>query len=177
MQLISNIYTLKIKNLMKKVLVIVAFSFTTILSGCLKSSNDTNSCEFDTCSRKAPANEIADVQNYLNSKGITATQHCSGVFYIIDAPGSGSSPKDCSNITFSYRGTLTDGSVFDESQTPISYRLNGLIGGWRNVLPMLKAGGRMRMFIPPSLGYGNRQNGSIPANSILIFELTLVDVR
>jgi FKBP-type peptidyl-prolyl cis-trans isomerase FkpA len=144
-------------------------------SGCVKKDR-VDPCNYDPCSFVAPASEIAAVQSYLASKNLTAVQHCSGVFYIIDAPGTGAAPSVCSTITANYIGTLTNGTEFERGSLPRT-QLGGLIRGWANTLPLIKAGGKIRMFIPPSLGYGNRANGTIPANSILIFEIDLITVQ
>ncbi|MDQ3550845.1 MAG: FKBP-type peptidyl-prolyl cis-trans isomerase, partial [Bacteroidota bacterium] len=67
--------------------------------------------------------------------------------------------------------------------TPAIFQLGDLIAAWKNVIPKIKEGGRIVMYVPPSLGYGNRdnrdQNGNIviPANSILIFEVDLLQVQ
>jgi FKBP-type peptidyl-prolyl cis-trans isomerase FkpA len=69
--------------------------------------------------------------------------------------------------------------VFDQTQPGATYSnyLNNLIVGWVNGIPYVKPGGKIRLYIPPSLGYGSAANGPIPANSILIFEIDLVAVQ
>lgn len=144
------------------------------LSGCLKADETTNTCTFNECGVVAPANEIQSVKEYLDANNITAEQHCSGLFYTIDEPGTGESPKACSTIAFTYEGKLTNGTVFDKSTQTVVYQLGGLIRGFQNGIPKLKAGGRMHLYVPPSLGYGSNASPSVPANSILIFDVTLV---
>jgi len=147
------------------------------------------SCKKDkTCARTenptvAPASEVQAIQTYLTANNITATQDPSGVFYTISAPGTGTgSPNLCSEIEFRYKGMLTNGSVFDDSGTSsVTYALGDLILGWQKVIPKLKKGGKMRCYIPPTLGYGSRDitNGQgvviIPKNSTLIFDIELVN--
>ena len=66
--------------------------------------------------------------------------------------------------------------MFDDSgNSSITYALGDLIVGWQKVIPKLKKGGKMKMYIPPTLGYGNQAAGPIPANSILIFDIELVN--
>lgn len=103
--------------------------------------------------------------------------HCSGVFYSIQAEGTAANPTACSNISVTYKGMLTNGSVFDQTATPVGFNLGMLVPAWRNVLPLIKGGGRIIMYVPPTLGYGSQANGPIPANSILIFEVDLVTVN
>lgn len=143
------------------------------LSSCLKKS----SCGFDACGVVAPASEIQAVQNYLTANSITAVQHCSGLFYTIDNPGSGKAPDACSNVSVTYVGKLTNGNVFDQQTSPISFGLNSVILGWRIGVPAIRTGGRIHLYIPPTLGYGNQQAGTIPPNSILIFDITLTAVQ
>jgi FKBP-type peptidyl-prolyl cis-trans isomerase FkpA len=152
-----------------------------VFTGCFKDP-EPPVCDYDACAVKAPDTEIAAVKHYLDSLGISATQHCSGLFYTIDSTGSGKTPEACQNVGVRYKGMLTNGHVFDSSSTGIVLNLGGVIRGWTNGVPLLKEGGKITLYIPPSLGYGNRdqkdQNGNvvIPANSITIFNVDLVVV-
>ena len=91
-------------------------------------------------------------------------------------------------LQLTYTGTLitgtTDGAVFDGGTgTPASFTLNDLIAGWQLIMPLVKAGGTVTLYIPPSLGYGAapRTNSSgvvvIPANSYLKFVINLSNVQ
>jgi len=142
-------------------------------NSCLKKTE----CGYDACDFVAPSSEIQAVQSYLTSNSIVATQHCSGLFYTIDNAGTGKAPGACSGITITYQGKLTNGTVFDQQTSPVSFSLSGLISGWKNGVPQIKEGGRIHLYIPPSLGYGSQQTGTIPPNSILIFDITLVAVQ
>lgn len=144
-----------------------------LLSSCLKAPK----CEYDACAYVAPSAEVQALQNYITTNSIVATQHCSGVFYSIVTQGSGKAPEACSNILVRYKGMLTNGTVFDQSSTGVYFSLGNLIPAWRNVLPYLKTGGKMMIYVPPYLGYGNQQNGTIPPNSILVFEIDLDAVQ
>jgi FKBP-type peptidyl-prolyl cis-trans isomerase FkpA len=143
-----------------------------IFTSCFKSPQ----CQYDPCMYSATTADIAALQQYIDTNSIVATQHCSGVFYRIESEGTGKTPTACSDITVQYKGYLTDGTVFDQATSPVSFNLGGLITGWKNTIPLIKAGGRIVLYIPPSLGYGNQAAGTIPANSILIFEVDLIDV-
>jgi FKBP-type peptidyl-prolyl cis-trans isomerase FkpA len=149
---------------------IIAIVFIATMAGCGK---DTGfKCEYDPCQYPAPASQVADIQNYLTANGLTATQHCSGLFYQIITEGSGNAPTVCNRVVVSYEGKLVNGTVFD-SNASIDFGLNQVITGWANGIPLIKPGGRILLYIPPYLGYGNQPNGNIPANSILIFDVTL----
>jgi len=153
------------------------------LSSCLKGSTAGDMCNYDPCAIKASANEEQAVETYLENNNIDAQKHCSGMYYVIEAPGTGKTAGVCDRITINYNGSLTNGQVFDKSNNPVTFELNGLILGWKNGIPLIKEGGRIRLFIPPTLGYGNRDvrdrdgNIAIPGGSILIFDVELKQVQ
>jgi FKBP-type peptidyl-prolyl cis-trans isomerase FkpA len=155
------------------------------LSACMK-TNVSNECDFDACAFKAPETEVNAVMGYLSAQGITdATKHCSGLFYKIVTPGTGPQPNPCSDVTVRYKGKFTNGSVFDQTTTAegISFNLGSLITGWRSGIPLVGAGGKIILYIPPALAYKyddiRDSSGSIviPRNSILVFEIELLSVR
>jgi FKBP-type peptidyl-prolyl cis-trans isomerase FkpA len=156
---------------MKKFFLIIVLG--SLFTSCLKNENK---CDYNECGTVAPASEINDVQAYLTSNGIAATQHCSGIFYAIDNEGSGSKPNGCSTVSVNYEGKLTNGNVFDKTTAgqPATFSLSSLIAGFRNGAIQIKTGGKIRVYIPPSLGYGSSQAGTIPPNSILIFTIELL---
>ena len=174
---------------MKKVVFSVFIGIVAVVSfsGCLKNSDDgyTQTCSYDSCALKAPSSEIQVIQKYLADSGLTATQTCSGAFYNIISQGTGAAPTPCSYITAKYVGKLADGSKFDSTETGATFSsyLGNLVRGWVNTLPYLKAGGKIRMYIPPTIGYGSveRKNNAgvvvIPANSMLVFDVDLVTVQ
>jgi FKBP-type peptidyl-prolyl cis-trans isomerase FkpA len=148
------------------------------LSGCLK--NDTG-CPAPT-NIVAPQSEQQVVVDYLGANNISAVKHSSGMYYQIEVRGSGGVPNDCSSIAINYKGQLANGNVFDEGKN-VAFTLGRLIEGWKKGLPLIQKGGRIKLYIPPTLGYGSSDikdtNGTvvIPANSMLIFEITLLDVQ
>jgi len=147
------------------------FFVAAFFSGCLKKKETT--CSYDPCYDKAPASEVQAVQDYLSSQGITnAQEHCSGMYYVIDSAGSGKQPSPCSAVDVNYVGRLTNGNVFDQG-THYQTFLGSVIQGWANGVPLIKEGGVIHLYIPPSLGYGSQPYGPIPANSVLIFDITL----
>lgn len=91
--------------------------------------------------------------------------------------GTGATAVAGDTLSVSYLGTLTNGQTFDSSPA-YSFRLGvgAVIAGWDQGIPGMMVGGRRRLTIPPSLAYGNRQVGSIPANSTLIFEVGLLSI-
>jgi FKBP-type peptidyl-prolyl cis-trans isomerase FkpA len=117
------------------------------------------------------------ILDYLSGQNLSATKHESGMYYIIDVEGGGHSPNSSSVIEVKYKGYLTNGTVFDETEGNSSTEmgLSSLISGWRIGVPLLKKGGKGTFFIPSALGYGTNATGNIPANSVLIFEIELID--
>lgn len=95
------------------------------------------------------------------------------------AEGTGDTPDTTDQVSVHYTGTLVDGTVFDSSRErgqPATFPLNGVIPGFSEGLRQLKEGGRAKLYIPPSIGYGERGGGPIPPNATLIFDVELLDV-
>lgn len=90
--------------------------------------------------------------------------------------GTGPSPTDADIALIKYRGTLDDGAEFDANeQAPMP--VGGSVPGFSQALKRMKKGGEYKIVIPPALGYGNKANGPIPANSNLNFDVTLLDFK
>ncbi|MBE7170379.1 MAG: FKBP-type peptidyl-prolyl cis-trans isomerase [Williamsia sp.] len=143
-------------------------------SACLK--NNRSGCDYDACSLVAPDSEVQQVQAYVTANNITAVKHCSGLYYQIQAEGSGAETTPCSTVTINYKGYLTNGAVFDQTTAPVSFSLIDLIQGWKKGLPLIKKGGKIKLIIPPSLAYGSTPRTGIPANSVLVFDIELLGV-
>ena len=152
---------------------------TIIGVSCLKSGERT--CAYPVKTIIAPQAEQDSIAAYLDSNNIVAEHHPSGFYYKILNPGEGiDTMLLCSEILIDYKGQLKNGHVFDQA-TDAYLVLGALIEGWKKGLPLIKKGGEITLFIPPTLGYGSQdyknQNGVvvIPGNSMLIFEIKLKD--
>lgn len=125
--------------------------------------------------------EIDDqvITTYLSGKNLTATKDISGLYYVMTVAGTGTSPLATSTVEVKYKGSLVNGTVFDQTATDktFTYALSGLIKGWQIGIPLMKKGGKATFYIPSALGYGSSATGPIPANSVLIFEIELIDVK
>ncbi len=168
-------YFAKSNLFMKKIFLAITV-LTTLFFSCGK--KDTV-CNYNDSAVTASTSETANVQAYLTANNITATQHSSGFFYKITQVGTGQAVVNlCSNITIKYVGKLTNGTIFDQSPAgeTRTFTLGQLIVGWQKGIPLISSGGKITLYIPPSLGYGNSPVGTIPANSILIFDIELVSV-
>lgn len=108
------------------------------------------------------------------------TWRSSGLGIRILTPGAGAAPRTSDTVRVHYTGTLQDGTVFDDSRGrggPEDFVVSRLIPGWAAAMGALKPGGRAEVFVPPSLGYGPRKVGNVPANSGLIFDVELIAVN
>ncbi|HEY7926165.1 MAG TPA: FKBP-type peptidyl-prolyl cis-trans isomerase [Candidatus Dormibacteraeota bacterium] len=96
--------------------------------------------------------------------------------------GSGATPTHGASITVQYTGWLTNGTSFDSSRksgrTPFSFAIGtgAVIKGWDEGILTMHVGGKRRLVIPAVLGYGSQANGAIPANSTLVFDVTLLAI-
>jgi FKBP-type peptidyl-prolyl cis-trans isomerase FklB len=116
--------------------------------------------------------------NNKNEEGVVELP--SGLQYKILKEGTGEKPSATDNVKCHYHGTLIDGTVFDSSVqrgTPAKFPLNMVIKGWTEGLQLMPVGSKWRFFIPPHLGYGDRQvSAQIGPNSTLIFDVELLDI-
>ncbi len=152
---------------------LLLFSFVMVLglSSCLKDDyvDPTVQAQKDD----------ATIVKFIADNKITAIKHSSGLYYQIIQSGAG-------NITYSanttvlanYTGRLLSGQVFDKSATqPVAFKLGQVIVGWQIGVPLIQKGGKIRLIIPSGYGYGPQGSGQIPANSVLDFDIELVDVQ
>lgn len=117
------------------------------------------------------------IADYISSHHITGTVTTStGLTYLITTEGTGAKPTATSNVKVNYKGYLLDSTVFDQSTSPVSFNLQQVIQGWREGLTYFKKGGSGKLFIPSDYGYGSQAKSNIPANSVLIFDIDLLDV-
>jgi len=127
-------------------------------------------------------NDVVKIVDYLKEHNIEARKGMNGLYYTIDKEGEGNLPLTSNLVTVHYKGMLTDETVFDSSEgkDPITFPLGAgvVIKGWELGLRNFRKGAKGRLFIPSSLGYGTRGFGTtIPPNSILIFEVEMVDIQ
>ncbi|MDB5190736.1 MAG: peptidylprolyl isomerase FKBP-type [Segetibacter sp.] len=145
---------------------VVMIAFT----GCFK--------EDKACTAVKPSDEQAAILAYANANGINATKHSSGLYYEILNPGSGATPTLNSMLYVNYVGKFLSGTTFDQTTgQPANFSLRGVIEGWQIGLPLIKKGGRIKLIIPSAYAYSCVGNGGIPPNSILFFDIDLVDVQ
>lgn len=103
----------------------------------------------------------------------------SGLQVKIETEGKGKTPTTADTVKAHYKGALIDGKVFDSSYDrgqPAEFPVGQVIKGWTEALTNMKVGTKARLFIPPDLGYGANDRPGIPANSVLVFDVELLDV-
>lgn len=124
------------------------------------------------------AQNEAKIKAYIAENKLNATRTNSGLYYVIDEPGTGKQPTATSNVTVAYKGYYTDKTIFDPgSTTGVSFNLQGVIKGWTEGIQYFKEGGSGKLLVPAALGYGSYNYRSIPGGSVLIFDIKLITVN
>ena len=103
----------------------------------------------------------------------------SGLQYKVITEGTGKTPTADDKVRTHYRGTLIDGTEFDSSykrNQPAEFGVKGVIRGWTEALQLMKEGAKWELYIPADLAYGERGRPGIPPNSVLIFEIELLEI-
>ena len=144
--------------------ILLAFVFSLTLAGCQKKKT------------QAEKDDIT-IQNYLSDHGLTATKTESGLYIIVNSVGNGAACNSNSDVRVRYKGYFDNGDIFDQSSsTGVEFNLQNVIAGWTEGIPHFKEGGEGVLLIPSGLGYGSQGAGSVPGNTVLIFNVKLIDV-
>lgn len=131
------------------------------------------------CTSVEPQAEEPQILAYIAKDSIHAIKHSSGIYYEIINPGSGATATLNSSIKISYIGKLLNGNIFDQgsNENKEPWKLNSLIEGWQIGIPLIKKGGRIKLIIPSAYAYGCNGSEGIPSNSVLFFDVNLLDVQ
>ncbi len=136
-------------------------------------------CGNDDANQAATDEQL--IQEYLSDNNLTAQITDEGIYYIIESEGSGTQAEFGNTVTVHYEGFLLDGTKFDSSidrGVPSTFSLNNVIAGWQLGIPLFKEGGRGTLIIPSIYAYGNSSpSPDIPRNSVLLFNIELIDVQ
>ena len=134
--------------------------------------------------KKVEEEEDKQINDYMLSKGITASKTASGLYYSITKEGTGDEVKDGDEVSVLYKGKFLDDKVFDSSEMhgnePFSFVIGkrSVIKGWNEGLTFFNKGAKGILLIPSSLGYGMQGFGDrIPPNTALIFEIEVTDIK
>ncbi len=117
-----------------------------------------------------------------NGKDPKVTTTASGLQYTVVVPGANPAPtaSPSDRYTVQYRGRLLDGTEFDSSYAhgqPATLTPSGVIAGWREALGLMGKGAQWKLFVPPELAYGSKPPPAIPPNSLLVFEVEVLDIE
>ena len=150
------------KNILSALLVL------TLLTSCSKDKDEN----IDYTAK----NEV-EIKAYIAKNNLTALRSDTGLYYVINAAGTGAQPTATSNVTVAYKGYYTNGNVFDQNTTGISFGLNRVIAGWTEGIQYFKTGGNGILLVPAHLAYGSSDYRRIPGGSVLIFDVKLISVN
>lgn len=149
---------------MKYILLLVIFALTAL------------SCSKKEAEKQAEKDEHT-LQEYISDHNLNATATGSGLYYVIEVPGTGAGCNSNSDVRVAYTGRLTNGEIFDQSDPMgATFNLQNVIQGWTEGIPYFTEGGSGKLLIPSALGYGPQGSGPIPGNTVLIFDVALLDV-
>ena len=150
----------------------------TILQSLDKKLNDKRTEQ----SKAIAAKNLEDSKKFLEENkakpGVVTTE--SGLQYEVLTPGSGEKPAAEDTVEVDYVGTLIDGKEFDSSYKrgeTAKFPLNRVIPGWTEGVQLMPVGAKYKFVIPANLAYGERDTGTIPPNSTLIFEVELKSIE
>jgi len=104
----------------------------------------------------------------------------SGLRYEVLQAGSGTAPTATDTVRVNYEGRFIDGTVFDSSYErgePAEFPLNGVIRAWTEGLQLVRPGGKIRLYVPSAMGYGDTARPGMPPASTLIFDVELLAVN
>ena len=165
-----------------------ALAFTLIaLTDCGQSMDDVQKevAKEEAAAATAAAANAKAGQDYLaqvgKQPGVVTLP--SGLMYkVVSSPDpKGAQPAPNDQVKANYEGRLVNGQVFDSSYVrnqPATFPLNRVVPGWQIAVPMMHKGDTWMLYVPPSLGYGDRGAGdAIPPNSVLIFKIQLLDIN
>lgn len=125
---------------------------------------------------QAQTNGAVFLAENAKKPGVKTT--ASGLQYEVITEGKGPHPKATSVVKVHYEGKLVDGTVFDSSRQrgePVEFPLDRVIPGWTEGVQLMTKGARYRLTVPANLGYGEEGAGPIPPNSVLVFDVELLD--
>ena len=126
------------------------------------------------------------LQDYFAQNSIVAEKTASGLYYVIEKEGSGSTPTQGQKVSVNYTGRTLDGTPFDSNvdpkfqhTEPFEFELGRgmVIPGWDEGIALLKKGSKAKLFVPSPLAYGPQGTGPIPPNAVLKFDVELLDIK
>jgi FKBP-type peptidyl-prolyl cis-trans isomerase len=137
--------------------------------------------EIEEKQKKLATESVTKGAAYLaeNAKKAGVKTTASGLQYEVIKEGTGAKPSATSTVKVHYEGKLIDGTVFDSSikrGEPVSFPLNQVIPGWTEGVQLMSVGSKYHFVIPANLAYGEQGGGPIPPNSVLSFDVELLEI-
>lgn len=137
-------------------------------------------------SRRAEMGKVAEENKKKGDEWLAANKQkegvqvtASGLQYKVIKEGDGAKPKPTNTVKVHYKGTLIDGTEFDSSykrNEPAEFPVQGVIQGWIEGLQLMKKGAKYEFYIPADLAYKEQGQPGIPPNSVLVFEVELLEI-
>ena len=119
-----------------------------------------------------------EIKDYIAKNNLNARKSDTGLYYVIDEPGTGQQPSITSNVTVAYKGYFTSGKIFDQSKPEgINFNLQKVIKGWTEGIQYFKEAGSGVLLVPSHLGYGSNGRPGIPGGAVLVFDVKLINVN
>lgn len=131
----------------------------------------------ETYSNEDKSDFDKQIQDYLTEKGIECDRSPSGMYYKIIEEGGGRNIIYNDVVSFKYKGEFLDGKIFDEQKEPLEFHVRQLIRAWKEIMLEMKEGSTAFLVAPPHLCYGSYELDSIPPHSILVFNMTVIDIK
>lgn len=122
----------------------------------------------------------AFLADYKKREGVQVLDNGIEYRWLNRGSGKGRKATWASTIVVRYKGSLIDGTVFDETKPadpPGEFELNGLVKGWQEVVPLMRDGDKIEAVFPPEFGYGRQGKGPIKPDQVLIFEIELIGIK
>lgn len=145
---------------------LIPFVFITLFISCDK---------FDEVEQAEIDHEL--ISTYVAMNNLNGQFTDSGLWYQVSVEGNGYKPESNSTVEVSYVGYLLDGTIFDQTdEEGYQFNLQAVILGWQEGMTYYSEGGEGKLIIPSGLGYGNTAVSTIPKNSVLVFDIHLLEV-
>ena len=117
------------------------------------------------------------IREWIRQQNIQYKSTDSGLYYYFESKGQGQKIKYTDSVTVQFKGTLLDSTIFEIEKVPVTFAVNEVIIAWKEVLLMSERNAKIKIIVPPQLGYGNHKLDKIPQNSILLYEIEIIDIK
>ena len=117
------------------------------------------------------------IREWIRQQNIQYKSTDSGLYYYFENRGQGQKIKYTDSVTVQFKGTLLDSTIFEIEKVPVTFAVNEVIIAWKEVLLMSERKAKIKIIVPPQLGYGNHKLDKIPQNSILLYEIEIIDIK